>query len=333
MIQFIFTIDYEIYGNGQGSLRELVYEPAKNLKKIFEKHEVPLVVFVEVAELEMIESQGSDSPVESVKHQVKDFYHRGFEISLHIHPQWYNAQYENGTWSLDYSEYNLCLLTRNRIEKIIDRGIQFLRRTLGDQKFIPLSFRAGNWLLQPTQTIAEVLNSRGIRVDSSVFKGGLQHQHDLDYRPALSNGYYWKFSNDVNVEDPKGALLEVPIYTEMIPIWKMATSKRVGLQRKASLSGKGANYKNNKLSRIKDLLRFRYPLKLDFCRMTISELVRMVDKVIREDEKDPITFRPLVAIGHTKDLVDFDTVESFLAYLRKNQIPISTFHDIYPKCT
>jgi len=29
MIDCIFTIDYEIYGNGEGSLRELVYEPTQ----------------------------------------------------------------------------------------------------------------------------------------------------------------------------------------------------------------------------------------------------------------------------------------------------------------
>ena len=28
MIECIFTIDYEIYGNGEGSLQQLVYEPA-----------------------------------------------------------------------------------------------------------------------------------------------------------------------------------------------------------------------------------------------------------------------------------------------------------------
>ena len=33
MIECIFTIDYEIYGNGEGSLKELVFEPASVLKR------------------------------------------------------------------------------------------------------------------------------------------------------------------------------------------------------------------------------------------------------------------------------------------------------------
>ena len=48
MIQCIFTIDYEIYGNGTGSLKELVYDPAKKLAAIFQKQNdssrMPMVV-------------------------------------------------------------------------------------------------------------------------------------------------------------------------------------------------------------------------------------------------------------------------------------------------
>jgi len=332
VIEFVFTIDYEIYGNGYGSLKELIFEPARKLKEIFDKWNVKFVVFAEAAELDIIDSHSADPAFSLIKRQMQDFYEEGFEIALHIHPQWYNARYKNGTWLLDYSEYNLCLLPKERIIEIIDRSIEFLRRTLGVNDYSPLSFRAGNWLLQPTQAVAQVLAGRGMKIDSSVFKGGLQHKNKMDYRPALRNGYYWRFSEDVNFEDSEGVLLEVPIYTEMVPIWRMASSKRVGLQHKASSSGKGGDSKNSKLSRIKDFLRFRYPLKLDFCRMTLSELIRMVEKVIKEDEKAPNTFRPLVAIGHTKDLVDFETVDYFLSYLTKKQIPISTFKDIYPKC-
>jgi hypothetical protein len=200
---------------------------------------------------------------------------------------------------------------------------------LGVADFTPLSFRAGNWLFQPTQEAAKVLADRGIKVDSSVFKGGLQHQHRLDYRQTLRNGYYWRFMNDTNVPDAEGALLELPIRTQMMPTWKMLTTKRIGLQRKGS-SRNGSGEK--KLYRLLDFLRLWSPLKFDFCRMTIDELTRMTDAVIREDEENPTLFRPIVAIGHTKDLIDFETVESFLSYLGKKRIRVSTFEEVYPKC-
>ena len=81
-----------------------------------------------------------------------------------------------------------------------------------------------------------------------------------------------------------------------------------------------------------DFLRIWHPLKFDFCRMTKNELTCMVDTVIREDQQDPKVFRPIVAIGHTKDLVDFETVEFLMSYLRQKEISISTFEEVYFRC-
>lgn len=330
MIECIFTIDYEIHGTGEGSLKELIYEPAARLINLFIRHNVRFIPFIEVAELEMIEANDTDSAFDLVKNQIQDLYKEGFELGLHLHPQWYNSRYEVGRWKLNYSEYNLCKLPKDRIVQIVDRSIIYLRRVLNVPDFTPISFRAGNWLFQPTRTLASVLVERGIKVDSSVFKGCLQHQHNLDYRRALKNGYYWRFMDDVNVPDPKGTLLELPIYTQMVPPWRMITTKRIGLQQKAHSASQNSK---NGFYRVMDFLRFRYPLKLDYCRMSIIELTRMMDKVIQEDQMDPKTFKPIVAIGHTKDLVDFKTVESFLEYLQNRGIQISTFRDVYHKCT
>jgi hypothetical protein len=86
-----------------------------------------------------------------------------------------------------------------------------------------------------------------------------------------------------------------------------------------------------RLIRLSDFFRLRYPLKLDFCRMTLSELTSMMQKILWLDKEDPGQYRPIVAIGHTKDLVDFETVDGFLSFLMKNRVMISTFTDICPK--
>jgi hypothetical protein len=333
MIECVLTVDYEIYGNGEGSLRRLVYEPAQQLLEIFNTFGNRFVIFVEAAELKKIQEHSTDEAIHEVSQQIQEFYRRGFEIGLHIHPQWCNGRYENGRWMLDYSEYNLCTLPRERIAQIVDWSIAYFREVLGVADFTPFSFRAGNWLFQPTITVATVLAGRGVKVDSSVFKGGLQRQHKLDYRGSLKNRFYWKFTSDINVADPEGDLLELPIHTEMVPFWKMLTFKRIGLQRRTASSDQKVRNHNGKkrLQRIMDFVRFRYPLKLDFCRMTIDELIRIIDAVIKEDQKNPSTLRPIVAIGHTKDLVDFTTVASFLSYLKERDVPLSTFEQIYPK--
>jgi hypothetical protein len=329
MIECIFTIDYEIYGNGEGSLRDLIYEPTWKIKEIFDQAGVKIVVFVEAVELEKLEASGTDSAINDVKRQVQELYRQGHEIALHLHPQWCNARYHHGKWELDYSEYNLCVLPEKRVAEIVGRSISYLRNALATSDFTPLSFRAGNWLFQPTKTAANVLANQGIKIDSSVFKGGLQHQHKLDYRGAAKNGYFWKFYDDVNTPDSRGALVEIPIYTRIVPFWKMATMKRVGLQQKGSSAARTVLHR---LSRLLDMARFWHPLKFDFCRMTINELTCMVDTVIKEDKKNPTIFKPLVAIGHTKDLVDFKTVELFISYLKNRGISIATFQDVYARC-
>jgi len=325
MIEVIFTIDYEIYGNGEGLLRELVYEPAEKLKAIFRKWNARCVVFVEAAELEIIGFERADPATDLVERQLLEFHREGFEVGLHLHPQWYNARYKDAQWQLDYGEYNLCLLSPDRIDQIIDRSVAYLRKVLGAPGYSPLSFRAGNWLLQPTGTAAKSLAAHGIKVDSSVFKGGLQHQHNLDYRRSRKNGYYWAFSKDVNVPDPGGILLEMPTFTKMVPVWKMFTAKRIGLNQKGPAK---TQHRHKQLARLRDFLRLQHPMKFDFCRLTAAEMIRMFDLEMEKDRRDPALFRPIVAIGHTKDLVDFNAVEEFLSYLQKCQIRISTFDDI-----
>ena len=328
MIECIFTIDYEIYGNGEGSLKELIFEPARQLQCIFNEARAKIVVFVEAAELEKIEAANTDPAITDVKQQIQSLYKQGHEIALHLHPQWCKGQFNNGKWALDNGEYNLCVLPEQRIVEIIDGAIKYLRTVLSEPDFSPFSFRAGNWLFQPTHPIAKVLSKRGIKVDSSVFKGGLQHQHQLDYRLAVNNGYFWKFQDNVNLVDPNGTMMEIPIYSQMVPPWKLATKKRLSLQQKTSSGMKTAGQKINHLL---DFMRFRQPLKLDFCRMTIEELTGMMDKIIKDNPYAPQSFRPIVAIGHTKDLVDFETVAAFLSYLKQKSIKLSTFTEVYNK--
>jgi hypothetical protein len=330
MIECIFTLDYEMYGNGTGTLKDLVYEPAERLRTIFRKWDARFVTFVEVAELEKIEEFGADAAISLVKRQVNELCRDRFEIALHLHPQWYNARYEHGRWILDSNEYNLCTLPRPRIAEIVERALNYLRHLVDMPSFTPLSFRAGNWLFQPTCTVASVMAGRGIKIDSSVFKGGIQRNHGLDYRPAIKNGYYWRFERDVNQPDPAGPWIEVPIYTKMVPFWRMFTSKRLSFRGGAGASDQGVM---KKLNRRLDFLRILYPLKLDFCRMTLNELTSIMDDIIREDQKDPEVFRPVVAIGHTKDLTDGDTVDSFLSFLKIKGITVSTFDSIYSKLT
>lgn len=325
MIECVFTLDYEIYGNGHGSLTKLVYEPAERLREVFADRGKRFVNFVEVAELDRIAQVGSDPGIANVERQVRDLHEQGFETALHIHPQWYNAVHSNQRWYLDYTEYNLCTLPRSRIVEIVDRALAYLRRVVGDMSFAPLAFRAGNWLFQPTGIAAEVLAERGIRIDSSVFLGGVQYRHGLDYRPSQRNGDWWRFVGDVNVPDETGRLIEVPIHTRMVPFWEMVTSKRLGPVGPGASAGPSVA---SGLHRLRDFARLRYPLKFDYCRMSLGEMKLVVDRLISAGPRHRRGVRPIVAIGHTKDFTDAGAVEGCLDYLERHGIPVVTFSDV-----
>lgn len=326
MIEFLFTIDYEIFGNGTGHLSEHVYEPAQRLLRILRAHDATMVLFVEPLEFKKIQEQGSDPASQDVNRQIREFYEQGIEVGLHLHPQWSRATYQDGAWQLDYAEYNLCKLPPERIESIITEALAHLRAVLGEPQFIPVSFRAGNWLFQPTASAARKLRDQGLMVDSSVFKGGLQRANQLDYRHTPVRDFYWRFKDDVTRPEPNGPMLEVPIYTQLVPAWRMLTGKRIKSQQQRGHSSAKSN--GRRTTRLLDRLRWKYPLKLDFCRMTLKELVSMMEGLIREDSRTPCEYKPIVAIGHTKDLVDFETVEAFLAYLKSQAIASVDFRTV-----
>jgi hypothetical protein len=324
MIECIFTLDYEIYGNGQGSLRELVLDPTQRLAEVFQKFDAPFVVFAEAVEFGKMEEAQCDPDTARVRAQMRELRAAGHEIALHLHPWWANARYEGGRWHLDWSERNICALQPERVEAIVSNAIRYLRDSLNDPHFTPLSFRSGLWVMQPTPVIAKVLARHGVEVDSSLFKGGRVRGLGLDYRPAIATGRSWRFSNDVNMPDPHGTLLEIPIHTQMVPFWQMLGGKRLKLHSQTRKASEGSP-----LPRCwRDFLRFRYPRKLDFCRMTFEEMREAITRVLEEEQRRK-EHSPIVAIGHSKDFVDPDAVRDFLAFLRDQGVAVTTFSRLF----
>lgn len=321
MIELILTLDYEIYGNGCGGLAELVLEPTLRLAEILKSHKVNMVVFAEALEFGKIQDYGTDPLISDVNKQIRNLFHDGHEIGLHIHPWWYNGKPVGGGWNLEWNERNICALPYNRILEMVRYAIGYLRRAIGNDTFTPISSRNGLWAMMPTPVMARVLAESGIRIESSVFKGGLTGDIGLDYRRSLRNGYYWRFQDDVNVFDPVGKLIEIPIYSSMVPFWSMLGNKRLAITRKAVQAGPSESPKRRR----SDFLRFRYPRKMDFCRMHRDELLRTIKQLQHADRASPQVYKPVVLIGHSKDLVDFETVDNFISQALEAGIRFGTF--------
>lgn len=323
MLTVIFTLDYEIYGDGSGSVRDLVLKPSQRLAELFHDFGLQMVVFVEALEFGKMEEYKADDAIDEVQAQLREMRAAGHEIGLHLHPWWARARRKNGDWFLDYSELNICRLAESRSDEIVSSGIEYLRHALGDPDFAPVSFRSGLWAMQPTATMARVLARHGIRVDSSLFKGGVDRKLNLDYRPASNNGHSWRFYKDVNQPDPEGPILEVPIYTEMVPFWRMIGRKRLDIQKRAPARPNGVPLRKT----TRDFIRLRYPRKFDFCRMTFDEMRSVLVRATTEAGDDGQEARPVVAIGHSKDLVDFESLRRFLELVCELKARVNTLEE------
>ena len=44
----IFSIDYEVFGNGTGDVRQHVVDPTERMTRIAERYDLPLVIFFEL---------------------------------------------------------------------------------------------------------------------------------------------------------------------------------------------------------------------------------------------------------------------------------------------
>ncbi len=327
MIEFIFTLDYEIFGNGQGNLNDCIICPAEGLLDLFNNFGYPLVIFPEVLELEKIMEYKTDPDIHRVGAQLTKFHKAGHEIGLHVHSWWARAYHENNGWQFDLGESNLCSLTAQRIQEILKQGLGFLRMILNDGSYQPVSFRNGLWAMQPTGKMALVLNRLNLRLDSTVFKGGLIKKYGVDYRPSLKNGYFWKFLDDVNRHQDDGVLLEIPIYTELVPFWKMFPRflKKSHPRSDQNDSPRWGEEIRKGWSRAKDYMRLWYPRKLDYCFMSSKEIISLFRKIIEFDKKTEDLYKPIVLVGHTKNLIDLKKVEIILRFIKEIGIEITTF--------
>ena len=143
------------------------------------------VNYVEVAEFDRIEACGSDRAIDLVKKQIRELYRTISSVpSIYIRSGTTPAMNAaNGTLITANTTFASCREPGHwRLWSV--RSATCGMSSGGHSR--PLSFRAGNWLFQPSATAADVLSESGIKIDSSVFKGGVQHNHSLDYRPAQS---------------------------------------------------------------------------------------------------------------------------------------------------
>src|SRR4051812_24251104 len=217
MLKSIFTLDYEIHGNGDGCPYALMVEPTERMLRQFDEHGAKLTIMADVAEIlkfrQYAEEFGRDDyHYFKIIGQLRDAIRRGHDVQLHIHASYFNARYEQGRWRQDWSEYNFAGLKPERLREIVRLGKEFHESLLRpvNPDYRCNVFRAANWSVSPSRNVVRALLEHGFTIDTSVFKyGRRQGLVNFDYTNACSGLVPWRAAEaDLCEPDPGGKLFE-----------------------------------------------------------------------------------------------------------------------------
>ncbi len=340
MLNLIFSLDYEIYGSGSGAFDQLMIEPTRQLLDVFNAHGAKLTIMAEVAEILALQRHREFHDVRSkIDMQLREAISQGHDVQLHLHPAWFNAEYNEGRWNLDQGEYALVYLPKTKISDYIRRGKEYLE-LLGksaNPDYRCIAYRGGNWLMQPSANIIESLEAEGFLYETSVFKHGFGRvgQFTMDYRKAHSNIRPWVVDrHDVALASDREGLREIPILSRKVLVTSMLTRKRLALHRNTRRGCSDVLPSSNRANDMgsgKAIGRFSpfCAKKFDFCRLTFREMKSFISYAIKKTqsfEEDT----PVVAIGHSTESTDTECLKRLLDYVgQQDQVQWATFFDLY----
>jgi len=335
MLQVIFTLDYEIHGNGEGCPQSLMVDPTYRLLRLFDEYGAKLTIMADVAEIlkfkEYKYKYGRDDyRYDAIVDQLRRAITTGHDVQLHIHSSYFNARYLNGHWVQDWSEYNFASLPYERMNWMVMTCKEFLEALLkpSDPGYRCIAFRAPNWSVNPSKNVVRALIKNGIKIDTSVFKfGRRQGIVSFDYSSAHHPLLPWRANpNDVCRYDAASPLWEFPIYSENRWIGAFATPNRLyrtllGRLHKVSndssaKQGPRLNVKKN--TRTLSWIFHKNAWKADFNQCSGRQLIRALP---RAEKQVPTTSdAPFLLIGHSKLFTRWNefSLHSFLAFVQKH---------------
>jgi len=351
MLKPVFTLDYEIHGNGDGCPYELMVEPTRRLLDQFDRHGARLTIMADVAEVlkfrEYRERVGRDDyHYAAIADQFRDAVRRGHDVQLHLHASYFNARHEGGRWLQDWSEYNFAGLPRARLVELVRTGKRYLEELLQPvhPRYRCMVFRAANWAVSPSQNVIEALLANGITIDTSVFKHGRREGIvSFDYSNAHSELLPWRADAlDICRRSRSGKLVEVPIYCE--PRWigaflSVHRFRRALMTRAHRIQNLPANEPNGAANHRPTsawrkqlaLVTRRHAWKADFNQCTGRQLIRALERAEKKVPAGGQRALPFVLIGHSKQFTPANegSLRPFLEYVaaRPSRFGFATFAD------
>jgi hypothetical protein len=333
-IGLIFTLDYEIHGNGSGEFENWAHFPTAKMLDLFDTYGAKLTIMAEMGHYWAMKRYEElfRTDILLFESQLKDAVRRGHDVQFHFHPQWIDARYEEGSWNLEFSKKTVNRLCYDYGEAYyyLKKGKEELENLLKpvNPDYQCVCFRAGFLQMQPSENMVKALVDAGYLSDSSVSKGMkvADSLRSVDFTEAYSKFRPWKISaSDICKIDEKGKIFEFPLLSDdkslagkiLSKIKKRIKGKNIKdvISDFMSVYGKGMMQVNSKGSfsgRLKNIMKKSW-YYADFCQNDHSDLTEYIKMVVSECRKDQYyNFVPVVLIGHSKDFFFSNNLSIFL---------------------
>ncbi len=251
-IYLALTHDWELRGDGSGDIEQIQFAPMRELLRIYKEYGIRTTFHPDVTQqLSFRKFTGQTAALKSQADQwdehLRKAFRLGHDIQLHIHPQWWTANYKGGKWQLsddwsilDYDpDSTLAMLTQSK--DYLETLLQKL-----DSSYRCLAFRAGALAIAPSSHLLRLLARLGIVLDVSVAPGlKVDTTHvQFDYRSCEGRflPFYPRMDDARRISDRPEGIICVPIhcfYGSRLQVLKWhfqflarMTKQRLGSQKK-----------------------------------------------------------------------------------------------------
>jgi len=360
MLDLVFTNDWELYGDGSGDYYQVQHNPTLSLLDFLASNNAGMTFFVEIGQQITFKNSGIEK-YQNIAADWEKILNQALEnplndVQMHIHPQWFFAEFDGNYWKLPDDKWSIGKLPTEKAKELISLGKSYIEEVLSPHNYKCEVFRAGAYYIEPSGHIINILEELGFKADTSVTKGRKVSTY-YDFTDAESNIMPWNVADSSVKHKGNRKLKEFPIYSKKLN-YSEALNKF--LPKLANKFHYGIDVPQDELDWIKERDRvkdIRYPranrpykkaenknlswylskfmtnnyVQLDYDYLPASVFVKFLEDILK---KYPNQNLPIVSSGHIKDAHSNYNLEKIIKTINdnfKNQINITNFRNILSK--
>ena len=343
--------DWELMGNGLGNVAQLQYLPSMFFMKLAQRLGIRLTFMVDVVQQLVYKNHiDTDYNLKLQKNLWDDtvllMKSYGFDVQLHLHPQWMSATLKDDFFYLG-NNWNFGMYSQAEQETLIRDSINYLENLITpvDPGYKVIAYKGGSWGLQPSGDLLRNMEKYGIKIVTGVRKGMYLPGNGVDYRNLEESimPYYPDYNDLCKISAEKREIFVIPLQTVTPGIKGLSYLAADMLKRKISKKDSLHHYYNYNIpAKIKELSPIAeeskpkfpfisYKTHLKIGNQPFHYLKTSFDQVIKQLSQTPYERIPILIECHTKQYnTYYSDIERFLSYVIEeygNIVEFSTLSD------